>query len=53
MQAVARPAETDYRFFVADGTGGHAFSVTYEEHQRNVARWREIERERRTAPATE
>jgi len=29
-------------FFVADGSGGHAFSETYEEHLRNVARWRDV-----------
>ena len=46
MMAVANPADTDAIFFVADGTGGHAFARTYEEHQRNVARWREIERSR-------
>jgi UPF0755 protein len=37
------PAETDYIFFVADGSGGHAFASTIEEHNTNVARWREIE----------
>lgn len=49
MEAVANPSRTDDLFFVADGTGGHAFAETYEEHNRNVARWREIERERDAA----
>jgi UPF0755 protein len=49
LEATANPAETDALFFVADGTGGHAFAVTYEEHQQNVARWREIERQRNAA----
>ncbi|MFE3835572.1 endolytic transglycosylase MltG [Pseudogemmobacter sonorensis] len=43
IQAALNPGESDYIFFVADGTGGHAFAVTLEEHNRNVARWREIE----------
>ncbi|MEM7295498.1 MAG: endolytic transglycosylase MltG [Pseudomonadota bacterium] len=46
IEAVLNPAETDYIFFVADGTGGHAFAVTLDEHNRNVARWRQIEAER-------
>ncbi|MEO0496387.1 MAG: endolytic transglycosylase MltG [Pseudomonadota bacterium] len=45
LEAVANPAQTDAFFFVADGTGGHAFSVTYAEHLENVAKWREIEAE--------
>ncbi|MDP2080312.1 MAG: endolytic transglycosylase MltG [Pseudotabrizicola sp.] len=44
IQAALNPDTTDYIFFVADGTGGHAFAVTLEDHNRNVARWREIER---------
>jgi UPF0755 protein len=40
------PTETDYIFFVADGTGGHAFAVTLKDHNRNVAAWRKIEAER-------
>ena len=44
LAAVLNPPDTDELFFVADGSGGHAFAVTYEDHKRNVARWREIER---------
>lgn len=46
IEAALGPADTDYIFFVADGSGGHAFAATLEEHNRNVARWREIEAER-------
>ncbi|NJO54032.1 MAG: endolytic transglycosylase MltG [Bacteroidales bacterium] len=45
LEAAANPADTKDLFFVADGTGGHAFAETLEEHNRNVARWREIERQ--------
>ncbi|WP_298836404.1 endolytic transglycosylase MltG [uncultured Roseobacter sp.] len=47
LEAAARPLETPYIFFVADGTGGHAFAETLQEHNRNVAEWRKIEAERR------
>jgi len=46
IAAALDPEDTDYVFFVADGSGGHAFARTLEEHNRNVARWREIERQR-------
>jgi UPF0755 protein len=48
LRAVANPDSHDYLYFVAKGpvpSDGHAFAETYAEHQRNVARWREIERE--------
>lgn len=43
IEAAMKPDTTDYIFFVADGTGGHAFAITLEEHNQNVARWRAIE----------
>lgn len=43
IEAALNPDTTDYIFFVADGTGGHAFAVTLDEHNENVARWRAIE----------
>lgn len=49
IAAVLNPPETDDLYFVADGTGGHAFAKTLDEHLRNVAAWRRIERERATA----
>lgn len=53
LEAVLNPPTTDELFFVADGTGGHAFAVTYEEHNRNVQRWRAIERQRAAAKGSE
>jgi UPF0755 protein len=47
LEAVLHPAKTDDLYFVANGTGGHAFSATYEQHARNVARWRMIEASRK------
>ena len=46
IEAALDPEDTDLLFFVADGSGGHAFARTLAEHNENVARWREIEAER-------
>jgi UPF0755 protein len=46
LEAAAHPDATDFVFFVADGSGGHAFATTLEDHNRNVAAWRQIEAER-------
>ena len=43
LEATAHPADSNARFFVADGSGGHAFAATIAEHNANVARWRQIE----------
>src|SRR5690606_21335252 len=50
LEAVLNPPRTDDLFFVADGTGGHVFARTFEEHLLNVARWREIERRKAGLP---
>lgn len=47
LMAVAHPDETDALYFVADGTGGHAFARTLDEHNRNVREWRKIEQQRK------
>ena len=47
IMAAAQPDTTEYLYFVADGTGGHAFATNLDDHNRNVANWRRIERERK------
>ncbi len=49
IEAALNPALTAYLYFVADGSGGHAFAETLGEHTRNVARWRRTQRQHRTA----
>jgi UPF0755 protein len=52
LEAAANPARTKEIYFVADGTGGHVFSDNYEQHRKNVAKLRAIERgDAQPAPA--
>jgi UPF0755 protein len=45
MEAVANPSRTKELYFVADGSGGHAFAETLDQHAKNVQRWRQIEKD--------
>lgn len=47
LQAVFKPAGTEDLYFVADGTGGHAFAKTLEEHNINVSRWRALQKDKK------
>ncbi len=49
LEAAANPARTKELFFVSDGAGGHAFAETLEQHQRNVAKLRQVEQQQRDA----
>ena len=53
IEAVLRPAKTKDLYFVADGSGGHVFAPSLDEHNRNVAKWRRVEREMRAKEAEE
>jgi UPF0755 protein len=46
IEAAVRPADSQDLYFVADGSGGHVFARSLEEHNRNVQRWRRLMRER-------
>jgi UPF0755 protein len=47
LEAVLRPGKYNDLFFVADGTGGHVFAEKFDDHQKNVAKWRVVEKEMR------
>lgn len=51
LEAVANPARTNELYFVADGSGGHVFAETYEQHLKNVARWRDFQKQNLAQPA--
>ncbi|MGE5261448.1 MAG: endolytic transglycosylase MltG [Actinomycetota bacterium] len=53
IEAVLKPAKTKDLYFVADGTGGHVFAASLEEHNKNVVKWRKIERDIRAKEAEE
>jgi UPF0755 protein len=53
LEAVVNPPDTEYLYFVADGSGGHAFAKTLEEHNANVAKWRAIDNSAAAALAAE
>jgi UPF0755 protein len=53
IEAVLKPAKTKDLYFVADGKGGHVFAASLEEHNKNVAKWRVVEREIRDKEAEE
>jgi UPF0755 protein len=53
IAAVLQPDTTDHLYFVADGSGGHAFARTLNEHNENVRRWRQIEQAAASEPAQE
>jgi peptidoglycan lytic transglycosylase G len=51
LEAVAMPARTKELYFVADGNGGHTFSESYDQHLKNVAKLREVEKVKAQAAA--
>ncbi|HWJ71674.1 MAG TPA: endolytic transglycosylase MltG [Kaistia sp.] len=52
LAAAANPSRTKDLYFVADGSGGHAFSETYADHRKNVARYREVLADQKANAAT-
>lgn len=52
LEAVANPLDTDDLYFVADGTGGHVFAKSLQEHNANVRKWRAVEQQRNSGQNT-
>ena len=51
IQAVLKPQKTNEIYFVVDGTGGHAFAKSFDEHRRNILKWKKLRQPRRLAAA--
>ena len=51
IEAVLKPKQTQDLYFVANGTGGHSFAPTLKEHEKNVRKWRQIEKQRKADAA--
>ena len=49
IKAVLRPQKTDEIYFVADGTGGHVFARSFDEHRRNIANWKKVRQQKKEA----
>ena len=49
VQAVLKPQKTNEIYFVADGTGGHVFARSFDEHRRNIQNWKKVRKQKRLA----
>ena len=52
IAAVLNPVVTEMLYFVADGKGGHSFARTLKEHNRNIRRWRKLQKNRTSPPSS-